>query len=162
MNKIRWGVLSTAKIGREKVIPATQRSELGTVVAIASRDPSRASEVAKQRGIERAYASYDELLADADVDAVYIPLPNHMHVLWSLRAIEAGKHVLCEKPIGLSVMEAEQLVHAAAAAPRLKVMEAFMYRFHPQWQKTRQLVRDGRIGDLRTISTQFSYYNDDP
>src|SRR3954447_25076803 len=162
MNKIRWGVLSTAKIGREKVIPATQRSELGTVVAIASRDPSRASEVAKQRGIERAYASYDELLADADVDAVYIPLPNHMHVPWSLRAIEAGKHVLCEKPIGLSVIEAEALVNAAAVRPQLKVMEAFMYRFHPQWQTARQLVRDGEIGELRTINTLFSYYNDDP
>src|SRR3954463_3898499 len=161
MHKIRWGILSTAKIGREKVIPATQRSELGTVVAIASRDPSRASEVAKQRGIERAYASYDELLADADVDAVYIPLPNHMHVPWSLRAIDAGKHVLCEKPIGLSVIEAESLASAAAAKPEVKVMEAFMYRFHPQWQAARQLVRDGRIGDLHSIHTHFSYHNTD-
>jgi predicted dehydrogenase len=162
MKKIRWGVLSTAKIAREKVIPATQRSELGTIVAIASRDPSRARQVAEQLGIERAYASYDELLADANIDAVYIALPNHMHVSWSLRAIEAGKHVLCEKPIGLSVIETEQLVNAAAASPQLKVMEAFMYRFHPQWQTARQFVRSGRIGDLRTISTQFSYYNDDP
>jgi predicted dehydrogenase len=162
MKKIRWGVLSTAKIAREKVIPATQRSELGTIVAIASRDPSRARQVAEQLGIERAYASYDELLADANIDAVYIALPNHMHVSWSLRAIEAGKHVLCEKPIGLSVIETEQLVNAAAASPQLKVMEAFMYRFHPQWRTARQLVRSGRIGDLRTISTQFSYYNDDP
>src|SRR3954447_16045812 len=162
MNKIRWGVLSTAKIAREKVIPATQRSQLGTVVAIASRDAPRAKQIAEQIGIERAYASYDELLADPDIDAVYIPLPNHMHVPWSLRAIQSGKHVLCEKPIGLSVIEAEELVNTAAASPQLKVMEAFMYRFHPQWQTVRQFVREGRIGDLRTISTQFSYFNDDP
>ncbi len=162
MKKIRWGVLSTAKIGREKVIPATQRSELGSVVAIASRDVNQARTVAAKLGIEHAYGSYDELLADSNIDAVYIPLPNHMHVPWSLRAIEAGKHVLCEKPIGLSVMEAEELANVAAAAPALKVMEAFMYRFHPQWQAARKLVREGRIGELRTIDTQFSYFNDDP
>src|SRR4051812_2012484 len=162
MDKIRWGVLSTAKIAREKVIPATQRSELGSVVAIASRDLARAKSVASQLGIQRAFGSYDELLADPDVDAVYIPLPNHMHVPWSLRAIKAGKHVLCEKPIGLSVIEAEELANGAAAQPQLKVMEAFMYRFHPQWLTARQLVREGRIGELRTIDTQFSYFNDDP
>src|SRR6187200_2941083 len=162
MRRIRWGVLSTAKIAREKVIPATQRSELGSVVAIASRDLAHAEEMAAKLGIERALGSYDELLADPDVDAVYIPLPNHMHVPWSLRAIAAGKHVLCEKPIGLSVIEAEELANGAAAQPRVKVMEAFMYRFHPQWLAARQLVRDGRIGELRTIHTQFSYFNDDP
>jgi predicted dehydrogenase len=162
MKKIRWGVLSTAKIAREKVIPATQRSEFGSVVAIASRDLAHAKDAATKLGIERAYGSYDELLSDSNVDAVYIPLPNHMHVPWSLRALAAGKHVLCEKPIGLSVIEAEELANGAAALPHLKVMEAFMYRFHPQWQTARQLVRDGRIGELRTIDTQFSYYNDDP
>lgn len=162
MQKIRWGILSTAKIGREKVIPATQRSELSAVAAIASRDLGHAKEVAAKLGIDRAFGSYDDLLADPEIEAVYIPLPNHMHVPWSLRAIDAGKHVLCEKPIGLSVLEAEELANAAAARPELKVMEAFMYRFHPQWQAARQLVRDGRIGDLRTINTQFSYYNDDP
>jgi predicted dehydrogenase len=162
MNKIRWGVLSTAKIGREKVIPATQHSRLGTVAAIASRDLDRAKSLAAQLVVEKAYGSYEELLADADVDAIYNPLPNHMHVRWSIRALEAGKHVLCEKPIGLSVAEAEKLAAAAAGHPRLKVMEAFMYRFHPQWQAARKLVRDGRIGRLRTIHTQFSYYNDDP
>ncbi len=162
MKKIRWGVLSTAKIGREKVIPATQRSELGSVVAIASRELSHAKEVATKLQIERAYGSYDELLADPNIDAVYIPLPNHMHVPWSLRAIEAGKHVLCEKPIGLSVLEAEELANVAAAQPNLKVMEAFMYRFHPQWQAARRIVREGQIGELRTIDTQFSYFNDDP
>ena len=113
-------------------------------------------------GIEKAYGSYQELLADRNVDAVYIPLPNHLHVRWSMRALSAKKHVLCEKPIGLSVAEAEQLAGAAAAHPKLKVMEAFMYRFHPQWQAARQFVREGRIGQLRTIHTHFSYYNDDP
>jgi predicted dehydrogenase len=162
MNKIRWGILSTAKIAREKVIPATQQSELGSVVAIASRDLSRAREVAGRLEIERAYGSYDELLADPNVDAIYNPLPNHLHVPLTIRAIEAGKHVLCEKPIGLSVVEAEELVDFAAAHPHLKVMEAFMYRFHPQWRTARQLVRDGRVGRLRTIHTQFSYFNDDP
>ena len=117
MNKIRWGVLSTAKIGREKVIPATQASETGVVTAIASRDLAQRECGGEQFGIEKAYGSYEELLADADVDAVYIPLPNHLHVPWSMRAIEAGKHVLCEKPIGLSVAEAEQLVEAARGAP---------------------------------------------
>ena len=132
------------------------------MTAIASRDLSQAKAVANQLGIEKAYGSYDELLADADVDAIYIPLPNHLHVPWSLRAIAAGKHVLCEKPIGMSVAEAEQLADVAAAHPQLKVMEAFMYRFHPQWQTARKLVHDGRIGELRTIHTDFSYFNDDP
>jgi predicted dehydrogenase len=162
MNKIRWGVLSTAKIGREKVIPATQVSETGVVTAIASRDLAKAKSVASQLGIEKAFGSYDELLADVDVDAVYIPLPNHMHVPWSLRALEAGKHVLCEKPIGLSVVEAEQLATAAAEYPELKVMEAFMYRFHPQWITARKLVQEGQIGELQTIQTGFSYFNNDP
>jgi predicted dehydrogenase len=162
MSKIRWGILSTAKIGRQYVIPATQRSQFGAVTAIASRDLSRAKSAAADLGIEKAYGSYQELLADRNVDAVYIPLPNHLHVPWSIRALKAGKHVLCEKPIGLSVAEAEQLAGAAAAHPKLKVMEAFMYRFHPQWQTARQLVREGRIGRLRTIQTLFSYFNDDP
>ena len=162
MDKIRWGVLSTARIGREKVVPAIQRSQLGAVTAIASRDLSRAKTAAAGLGIEKPYGSYQELLSDRNLDAVYIPLPNHLHVRWSMRALSAGKHVLCEKPIGLSVAEAEQLAGAAAAHPKLKVMEAFMFRFHPQWQTARQLVREGRIGQLRTIHTDFSYYNDDP
>lgn len=162
MEKIRWGILSTAKIGREKVIPATQHGQTGVVTAIASRDLSRAKKVAAELGIEKAYGSYQELLSDRNVDAVYIPLPNHLHVRWSMRALSANKHVLCEKPIGLTVAEAEQLAGAAAAHPKLKVMEAFMYRFHPQWQTARKFVREGRIGQLRTIHTDFSYYNDDP
>jgi predicted dehydrogenase len=161
MERIRWGVLSTAKIAREHVIPATQASQTGVVTAIASRDLRNAKAVAGQLGVAKAYGSYDALLADGEIDAVYIPLPNHLHVPWSLRAIAAGKHVLCEKPVGLSVAEAEQLAEIAAAHPRLKVMEAFMYRFHPQWQTARRLVREGRIGQLRTIRTDFSYYNVD-
>ncbi len=161
MSKIRWGVLSTAKIGREKVIPATQSSATSVVTAIASRQLSTAQAASKQLGIEKAYGSYDELLADPDVEAVYIPLPNHLHVSWSMQAIAAGKHVLCEKPIGLSVAEAEQLAEFSAAHSGVKVMEAFMYRFHPQWIKAREIVREGRIGELKTIQTGFSYFNND-
>lgn len=162
MDKIRWGILGAAKIAREKVIPATQASETGVVTALASRDATRAKDVARQLGIRKSYGSYEELLADPDIDAVYNPLPNHLHVPWSLRAIDAGKHVLCEKPLGLDVAETEQLAAAAAAHPRLKVMEAFMYRFHPQWQNARNWVREGKIGELRTIHTVFSYFNNDP
>ncbi len=162
MDKIRWGILSTAKIGREKVIPATQRSQFGVVTAIASRDLARARSVAAELGIEKAYGAYQQLLSDRNVDAVYIPLPNHLHVRWAIRALEMGKHVLCEKPIGLSSAEAEQLAGVAATRDKLKAMEAFMYRHHPQWQMARQLVQEGRIGQLRTIHTQFSYFNDDP
>jgi predicted dehydrogenase len=162
MDKIRWGVLSTAKIGRVQVIPATNAGQFGTVTAIASRDLSRAKKVAGELGIEKAYGSYQELLADKNVDAIYNPLPNHLHVPWSIRALKAGKHVLCEKPIGLSVAEAEQLAGVAAAHPKLKIMEAFMIRLHPQWLAARKLVREGRIGALRTIHTTFSYFNDDP
>ena len=162
MSKIRWGVLSTAKIGRKQVIPATQKSQFGTVTAIASRDLARAKAVAAELGIEKSYGSYQELLADRNVDAIYIPLPNHLHMQWSIRALKADKHVLCEKPIALSVAEAEQLAGVAAAHPKLKAMEAFMYRHHPQWQAAQKLVREGRIGQLRTIQTAFSYFNDDP
>ncbi|ACB73628.1 Gfo/Idh/MocA family protein [Opitutus terrae] len=162
MRKIRWGVLSTAKIGVAKVIPAMQRAQFGTVDAIASRDAAKGRTVASQLGIARVHESYEALLADAEIDAVYIPLPNHLHVPWTRRALEAGKHVLCEKPIALTAAEAIELVAAAARFPRQKVMEAFMYRFHPQWQKTRELVLGGAIGELRTVHAHFSYWNVDP
>lgn len=162
MDKIRWGVLSTAKIARVHVIPAIAAGELGMVTAIASRDLSRAKKVAGELGIERAFGSYQDLLADKHVDAIYNPLPNHLHVPWSIRALKANKHVLCEKPIALSVAEAEQLAGAAAAHPKLKITEAFMVRNHPQWHAARDLVREGRIGALRTVATTFSYFNDDP
>jgi predicted dehydrogenase len=162
VRKINWGILSTAKIGLNKVIPALQKSSLGVVAAIGSRDEARARAAAQQLGIPRVHGSYEALLADPGVDAVYIPVPNHLHVPWSIKALAAGKHVLCEKPIGLNAREAEELVAAAARYPRQKIQEAFMYRFHPQWQKARQLVHDGAIGELRSLHSHFSYWNVDP
>jgi len=162
MSKIRWGVLSAAHIGTATVIPAMQQGTYCEVTAIASRDLARAQSEAQQLGIPTAYGSYEELLADPHIDAIYNPLPNHLHVPWSIKALEAGKHVLCEKPIAPTVAEAQKLVVAAKQHPNLKVMEAFMYRFHPQWQLARQLVRDGKIGTLRTVQSFFSYFNDDP
>jgi len=162
MSKLRFGILSTAKIGIDKVIPAMQRGEHTEVVAIASREHGRAQSAARTLGIARAHGSYEELLADPEVDAVYNPLPNHLHVPLSIAALEAGKHVLCEKPIGLSSAEGQELVDAAARYPKLKVMEAFMYRHHPQWRRAKQIVADGGVGRLRTIQSFFSYYNDDP
>ena len=162
MKKIRWGILSTAKIGTETVIPAMQLGEYCRVTAIASRQLKKAQAQARQLGIEKAYGSYEELLADLDIDAVYIPLPNHLHVPWAIKALNAGKHVLCEKPIGLNVAEAQKLLDTSRKFPHQKVMEAFMYRHHPQWQWTRQKVFEGKIGEVRTIQTFFSYYNADP
>ena len=160
--RIRWGILSTAKIGTVQVIPAMQQGEFCEISALASRDLAQAKQAASQLGIPHAYGSYEELLADPDIDAIYNPLPNHLHVPWSIKAIEAGKHVLCEKPIGLSSSEGQQLLECAQAHPELKVMEAFMYRHHPQWQLARKLVLDGTIEELRTIQSFFSYFNDDP
>lgn len=162
MTKLRWGVLSTANIAVSKVIPALQKSDMLEVTAIASRDLGRARVAAERLRIPNAFGSYDQLLASSHVDVVYNPLPNHLHVPWSLRAIEAGKHVLCEKPIGLDVREAETLLAAARAHPELKVMEAFMYRFHPQWQALKAIVEGGGIGELRTVQSFFSYSNLDP
>lgn len=161
MSKIRWGVISTAKIGTEKVLPAMQQAEFCEIVAIASRNIESAQATAKQLGIAKAYGSYEELLADPNIDAIYNPLPNHLHVSWSIKALEAGKHVLCEKPIGLSSAEGQELVEAGKRHPKLKLMEAFMYRHHPQWQRARQIVREGGIGRLCTIQTVFSYFNND-
>lgn len=162
MQKLRWGVLSTAKIGREKVIPALQQSAHNQVVAICSRDLASARAAADSLGIERAYGNYHELLADPNIDAIYNPLPNHLHVDWSIKALEAGKHVLCEKPLGLNTADAQRLVDAARAHPQLKVMEAFMYRFHPQWQLAKKLIDEGRIGKLRNVHSNFSYNNREP
>ncbi len=162
MRKISWGILSTAKIGVQKVIPAMQAGMYSQVTAIASRDLTKAQEVAQSLGIAKAYGAYEALLADPEIEAVYIPLPNHMHVPWSIKALVAGKHVLCEKPIGLSAAEGQQLLEAARKYPKLKVMEAFMYRHHPQWLKAKQLVTEGKIGELRTIQSFFSYFNNDP
>ena len=162
MTKIRWGILSTARIGTKQVIPAMQQGQYCEVTAISSRDMDRAQAAAETLDIPKAYGSYEELLADPEIDAVYNPLPNHLHVPWSIKALEAGKHVLCEKPIALSAAEGQQLVDAAREHPHLKVMEAFMYRHHPQWQLAKRLVNEGQIGELRTIQTIFSYYLVDP
>ncbi len=160
--KIRWGILSTAKIATQKVIPAIQQGEYSEVVAISSRDIAKAQEAAGSLNIGRYYGSYEELLQDPDIDAIYNPLPNHLHVPWTIKALEAGKHVLCEKPIGLNTEEAKSLIREALKYPHLKVMEAFMYRFHPQWQQALSLIRDGAIGEVRSVHTFFSYYNADP
>jgi predicted dehydrogenase len=160
--KVRWGVLSTANIGTGKVIPAMQSGRYCEIAAIASRDLDRAQAAADRLGIPKAYGSYEELLADPEIDAIYNPLPNHLHVPWSIKALEAGKHVLCEKPIALTAAGAQRLLDAARERPQLKVMEAFMYRHHPQWQRARQLIADGKIGELRTIQSFFSYHNPDP
>jgi len=162
VEKVRWGILSTAKIGLEKVIPAMQRCKSCEIAAIASRDLEKARAAAKKLGIPKAYGSYEELLADREIDAIYNPLPNHLHVSWSVKCLEAGKHVLCEKPVGMNSIEAAALVKEAKRHPELKVMEAFMYRMHPQWQLARRLVGEGQIGQLRTIQTFFSYYNANP
>ncbi len=162
METIRWGILSTAKIGTEQVIPAMQNAVDCEVTGIASRNAEKAAQAASRLGIANSFGSYEELLASSEIDAIYNPLPNHMHVDWSIKALQAGKHVLCEKPLGLDVADANRLVDAAAAHPKLKVMEAFMYRHHPQWQKARELVSSGELGRICTINSVFSYYNRDP
>ncbi len=161
MRKVRWGVLGVAGIATEKVIPAMQRSELCDIAAIASRNLEKARAAAKRLGIGRAYGSYEELLADPAIEAVYNPLPNELHVPWTLKGLEAGKHVLCEKPIGLDANEARQLIEARERSGRL-VAEAFMVRFHPQWRRARELVVTGAIGAASAIQTFFSYHLLDP
>ena len=163
MNKINWGVLSTAKIGLSKVIPALQVSRHGTVVAIASRDEARGREAARQLGIPKTHSSYEALLADADIQAVYIPLPNHLHVPWAIKTLEAGKRALRKAHRAQFSAEAIKLVEAARRFPKLKVMEAFMYRHHPQWQKTVPLNwRGASVNSLAHVHSVFSYWNVDP
>ena len=162
MSKVRWGILSTADIGLGQVIPAMQQGTYCEISAIASRDLGKAQAAADRLGIAKAYGSYEDLLADPDIDAIYNPLPNHLHGPWSIKVLQAGKHLLCEKPLAPTVAEGQLLFDVAQQHPDLKVMEAFMYRLHPQWQLARQMVREGKIGALRTIQAFFSYYLDDP
>lgn len=159
--RVRWGILGAASIGMRKVIPAMQRGARTEILAIASRDLGKARVAADALGIERAYGSYEELLEDEDVEAIYIPLPNHLHVPWAIRAAEAGKHVLCEKPIALSAEEARSLL-AARDRHGVQVAEAFMVRTHPQWLAVRELIAAGRIGELRVIEGHFAYFRRDP
>ena len=159
MDKVRWGVISTAKIGLDKVLPAMRQSPLIELCAIASRSLPAAQQAAAPLGIERAYGSYEELLADPQIEAVYNPLPNHLHVPLTLQAAAAGKHVLCEKPIALTAAEAEAL---RGAAGKVLIAEAFMVRHHLQWIRVRELLRAGRIGTPRAVQVFFSYFNADP
>jgi predicted dehydrogenase len=161
MATLRWGILSTAGIATEKTIPGIRRAARCEVVAIGSRDVERARAVAGRHGIARVHGSYEALLADPDVDAVYIPLPNHLHAEWTIAAARAGKHVLCEKPLAMTASEAQRMIEACRAEG-VTLMEAFMYRLHPSWVAVRALVASGRIGRLTAVSSWFSYYNDDP
>jgi len=158
---VRWGILGAANIGVRKVIPAMQRGTRSHVVAIASRTLAKAQRAADELGIPRAYGSYEELLADPEIEAIYNPLPNHLHVPWTIRAAEAGKHVLCEKPIALSASEARTLLDVRARTG-VQIGEAFMVRNHPQWLAVRDLVASGRIGDVRVIAGHFAYFKRDP
>ncbi len=157
--KVRWGILSTANIGRQKVIPAIQKSAHSEVVAISSRDEKSARAAADELGIEKAYGSYEALIADPDIDAIYNPLPNHLHVELTLAANAAGKHVLCEKPIAITAEDARKL--RGARTDRL-IMEGFMVRFHPQWLRARDIARSGELGEVRAVRAVFSYFNADP
>lgn len=156
-NKVRWGVLGVAKIATKQVIPAMQKGEWSEVAAIASRDLNKAQAAAEELGIQKAYGSYEELLRDKDVEAIYNPLPNQLHVPWTLKAIEAGKHVLCEKPLSMTPEEAKVLLPARDRA-RVKVGEAFMVRTNPQWVRTREIAQSGQIGKLRSVAGYFSYF----
>lgn len=156
---INWGILSTALIGTEHVIPAIQASPSSQVIGIASRNAERSKEAAAKLGIPKAYGSYEQMLADPEIDVIYNPLPNDMHVEWTLAAARAGKHVLCEKPVAMSAEEATKL----RAAPRdILISEAFMVRYHPQWLRVRDLVRSGELGEVRAVQAAFSYFNTDP
>ncbi|MGD8329287.1 MAG: Gfo/Idh/MocA family oxidoreductase [Acidobacteriota bacterium] len=161
MSKLRWGVLGVAKIATAKVIPAMQGGELTEVTAIASRDAAKARAAADELGIARAYGSYEELLGDPDIDAVYNPLPNHLHKPWTIAAAERGKHVLCEKPLALNAAEAVDII-AARDRTGVKMQEAFMVWTHPQWRRAVEICRSGRLGALRSYTGHFSYFNDDP
>jgi predicted dehydrogenase len=158
--RVRWGVLGAASIALRRAIPGMQKGEWCEIAAIASRDLGKAQQAAQSLGIPKAYGSYDELLADSTIEAIYNPLPNKLHVAWSTRAAEAGKHVLCEKPIGVSAADAEALI-AVRDRIGVKIEEAFMVRTHPRWLRIRELIRGGRIGELRAVSGSFTYFNRD-
>ncbi|HEY7937466.1 MAG TPA: Gfo/Idh/MocA family oxidoreductase [Candidatus Limnocylindrales bacterium] len=161
MSVLRWGILSTANIAVEKVIPGMRSATRAEILGIASRDKGRAESAARQLGIPRAYGSYEALLADPDIDAVYVPLPNHLHAQWAIAAARAGKHVLCEKPLAMTALEAQAIVDTSRQAG-VVIMEAFMYRQHPSWVAVRELIASGRIGRLSAVDSWFSYHLDDP
>lgn len=160
--KVKWGVLSTANIGVKNVIPSMQKSRYCEISAISSRNPENARSVAENLQIPKSFGSYEELLADPEIEAIYNPLPNHLHVPWTIKALEAGKHVLCEKPISITAEEAQSLLDVTRKYPHLKVMEAFMYRFHPQWEKVKEIITSGEIGEVHCVNSVFTYHNVDP
>lgn len=157
MVKVRWGILSTANIGQKRVIPAIQQSSNGSVAAIASRDIERARQTAAELNIPRAYGSYEELLADPEIDAIYNPLPNNMHAPWSIKAAEAGKATLCEKPLASDAAEAQQIVDVFDEQGVL-LAEAFMYRFHPRTRMIKQLIDEGALGSIRIMHASFTFW----
>lgn len=165
MNTLRWGIMGTAKIAREWIIPAIQESRYAEFTAVASRDLNRALAIANAQTVKTppplAFGSYEELLASDKIDAVYIPLPNHLHVPWSIKALKAGKHVLCEKPLGLNSKDLLQLQEVSNSFPDLLIMEAFMYRFHPQWLRVKDLVESGELGQINQVQACFTYNNKD-
>jgi predicted dehydrogenase len=161
MKPVVWGILSVSTHYRLRVHTFLKKSPLVDIRGIASRSRERASEAARDLGLQKAYGSYEELLADREIEAVYIPLPNHMHAEWVKKAADAGKHVLCEKPFAMDAKEAEQAIRHAERKGVL-VMEAFMYRFHPQWKRAREIVRAGEIGEVQSVNTIFSYMLTDP
>ena len=161
MKRLKWGILSTSKFSINHMIPAILASETSSLHAIASRNPEKAQRIAADLNIPVSYGSYEELLADESIDVIYNPLPNHLHVPWTIKSLEAGKHVLCEKPIALDSNEAEKLLLKSREFPDLRVMEAFMYRFHPQWKKAKELIENREIGTLQSVHSVFTYYNDD-
>ena len=161
MKPIRWGVLGTANIFKKKLLPAMKESELVEIYAVASRSAEKAEETAREHKIPIWFGSYEELLADDTIEAVYIPLPNHLHAEWSKKAANAGKQVLCEKPFAMNAKEGEEAIDTIHSRGVL-FMEAFMYRFHPQWAKAKELIQQGEIGDIRTVHSMFSYNLPDP
>ena len=162
MRKINWGILSTAKIGTKKVIPEMMNSDLCNIYAIASRDYNLAKKVAEDLGIEKYYGTYEELLNDPKIEAIYNPLPNNLHIPLTIEAIKKGKHVLCEKPISLDSKETQLLIDTMKNYPKIKVMEAFMYLFHPQWVEVMDIIGQNGLGEVKFIETHFSYFNDNP
>ena len=160
--KIKFGILSTANIAMTQVIPAMLKTKYCQVMGIASRSSKKAENAAKQFQLPKYYCSYQSLLDDMEIDAVYIPLPNHLHVEWAIKALRAGKHVLVEKPIALSSSEANRLKDESKKHPKLKIMEAFMYKHHPQWIKTKKMIDNGDIGILKVIQSSFSFFDNKP
>jgi len=162
MKKVSWGILGTAQIAIKKVIPAMLKANFCSIDAIASRDLSQAQLIADQFQLKKAHGSYEAMLLDPTIEAIYIPLPNHLHVEWILKSLAAGKHVLCEKPMGLNLSEVTLMNEALRKYPDLRVMEAFMYKFHPQWEKVKSLIASGSIGTLVHVHIHFSYAQLDP